>query len=363
MDLGRPFSLYPASGMMIIKIPGHRRKQKPQEEAMRSFSARARAILSVAVVVLALAASAGISLAQSGYPDKPVRVILPFGPGGVADVTMRLVAQKLSERLGQNFFVDNRPGAGGIIAAKSALSYPADGYTLYLAGNGTAISQTLFKDLPYSIVKDFVPVTFLAQFDMLLAAKADSPNDSVQKLVAYGKAHPGKLNLGTVAPGSTQNLSAELFKLLTGVDATIITFKTTPELVTAIIRGDIDVGFDYLAAFRPSIAGKQIKIIATGGDKPNAELPGVPTVKDSGYPEYLVTSWNALQARVGIPPAIVKKLNEEVNIVLKMPDIKARMADLGMEPMLGTPEQLGERMRSEIKRWAVVIEKAGIPKK
>jgi tripartite-type tricarboxylate transporter receptor subunit TctC len=181
--------------------------------------------------------------------------------------------------------------------------------------------------------------------------------------VAYAKEHPGKLNFGTVAPGSTQNLSAEFFKLQTGANATIITYKTTPELVTAIVRGDIDVGFDYLAAFRPAIAGKQIKIIAIGGAAPNEELPGVPTVKDSGYPEYVVASWNALQAKKGTPPEIIKKLNAEVNAVLKLPEVKTRMSELGMEPLLGTPEQLGARMASEIKRWANVIEKAGIPRK
>ncbi len=330
---------------------------------MRTLSACARAVLSVAVTVLALVAGSTFAVAQANYPDRPVRVILPFGPGGVADVTMRLVAQKLTERLGQNFYIENRPGAGGIAGAKSALSYPADGYTFYLAGNGTAISQTLFKDLPYNILTDFVPVTFLAQFDMLLATKAGSQHDSVQKLVAYAKANPGKLNFGTVAAGSTQHLSAELFKMLTGIDATMIMFKTTPDMVTAIIRGDIDVGFDFLAAFRPTIASNQIKIIATGGEKPNAELPGVPTVKDSGYPDYLVTSWNALQARAGTPPAIIKKVNDEVNAVLALPEIKARMADLGMEPLIGTSEQMGARMASEIKKWAVVIEKANIPTK
>jgi tripartite-type tricarboxylate transporter receptor subunit TctC len=329
----------------------------------RKSGALARAKLTMAAAILAVAGCVGSAHAQAKFPEKPVRIVLPFGPGGVADVTMRLVAQKLTERLGQNFFIENRPGAGGILGANTALSYPADGYTYYLAGNGTAISQSLFKSLPYNIVTDFVPVTFLASFDMLLATKVDSPHDSVQKVVAYAKAHPGKLNFGTVAPGSTQNLSAELFKLLTGANATIITYKTTPDLVTAIVRGDIHVGFDYLAAFRPSIASKQIKIIATGGPNPHEELPSVPLVKDSGYPEYVVTSWNALQAKKGTPPDAVKKLNAEVNAVLKLPEVKARMSELGMSPLLGTPEQLGERMAFEIKRWAVVIEKAGVPRK
>ncbi len=329
----------------------------------QNSTALTRVKISIAAAVLATAGCVGIAKAQTNFPDRPVRIVLPFGPGGVADVTMRLVAQKLSERMGQNFYIENRPGAGGILGATTALTYPADGYTFYLAGNGTAISQTLFKKLPYNIVTDFVPVTFLAQFDMLLATKVNSPHDSVQKIVAYANEHPGKLNFGTVAPGSTQNLSAELFKLLTGAKTTIITYRTTPELVTAIVRGDIDVGFDYLAAFRPNLANKQIKIIATGGATPNEELPGVPTVTDSGYPEYVVTSWNALQAKKGTPPEIIKKLNAEVNAVLKLPEIKTRMSELGMEPLLGTSEQLGARMAFEIKRWATVIDKAGIPKK
>lgn len=328
----------------------------------RMSHALARVRVSIAAIVLT-AACAGLVRAETNFPEKPVRIVLPFGPGGVADVTMRLVAQKLSERLGQNFFIENRPGAGGIVGATSALAYPADGYTFYLAGNGTAISQSLFKSLPYHILNDFVPVAFLAKFDMLLAAKADTPRDTVQKLVAYAKEHPGKLNFGTVAPGSTQNLSAELFKLVTGAQATIVTYKTTPDLVTAIVRGDIDVGFDYLAAFRPSIASKQLTIIATGGATPHDELPGVPTVKDGGYPEYVVASWNALQARKGTPPEIVRKLNAEINTVMKLPEVKARMSELGMEPLSGTSEQLGERMQFEIKRWATVIDKAGIPRK
>jgi tripartite-type tricarboxylate transporter receptor subunit TctC len=330
---------------------------------LKRSAALARAGLSMAAAVLALAGWVGAARAETKFPEKPVRIILPFGPGGVADVTMRLVTQKLSERMGQNFYIENRPGAGGILGATSALSYPADGYTFYLAGNGTAISQSLFKSLPYNIVTDFVPVAFLAQFDMLLATKINSPHDSVQKVVAYAKKHPGKLNFGTVAPGSTQNLSAELFKLVTGANATIVTYKTTPELTTAIVRGDIDVGFDYLAAFRPSIASKQIRIIATGGATPNEELPGVPTVKDSGYPEYVVSSWNALQAKKGTPPDIIEKLNAEINAVMKMPEIKTRMTELGMEPLTGTPDQLGQRMAFEIKRWATVIDKAGIPRK
>jgi tripartite-type tricarboxylate transporter receptor subunit TctC len=294
------------------------------------------------------------------YPDKPVRIIVPYGPGGVADVTMRLVAQKLSERMGQQFFIENRPGAGGVVAAKAAATAAPDGYTLYLNGNGAAISVSLFKSLPYDVVKDFTSISMLAQFDMLLATKAGSQFDSVQKLVTYARANPDKLNFGTIAPGSTQHLSAELFKLLTGIRATIVTFRTTPELVTALLRDDVAVGFDYYAALRSGIVAKQLSIIATSGDHQIPQLPGIPTVKDSGYPDYLVTSWNALSGPTGIPSDIVAKLNSEVNAVLAMPEVKNRVAELGMESIGSTPEQFTERMKTEIEKWRRVIEKSGV---
>jgi tripartite-type tricarboxylate transporter receptor subunit TctC len=328
---------------------------------MHLLGVRLGAILGAATVLCALLAGLDYSMAQAKYPERPVRIILPFGPGGVADVTMRLVAQQLGERLGHTFIIDNRPGAGGIVATKAALSSAPDGYTFFLGGNGTAISQTLFKSLPYNLRTDFMPVTGMAQFDMLLATRADSPHDSVQKLVAYAKANPGKLNFGTVATGSTQNLSAALFKLVTGVDAALVIFRTTPDLVNGILQGDIDVGFDYYAAFRPTITNKQLRIIATSGEKANPDLPGVPLVKDL-YPEYVVTSWNALWAPTGVPPEIIQKINSEVNAILALPEIQKRMAGLGMEPMFGTSEQLGQRMQRDIKKWADVIEKAGIPK-
>jgi len=329
----------------------------------RKSSASACLKLSIAVAALATAGWIGVSQAQTTYPNKPVRIILPYGPGGVADVTVRLVAQKLGERMGQNFFVDNRPGAGGIVAAKATLSSPADGYTLTLTGNASAISESLFKSLPFNTLKDFTSVSALAEFEMLLVTKAGSPLDSVAKVVAYAKEHPGKLNFGTIATGSTQNLSAELFRMETGAKAVIVVFKTTPDLIAAILRGDIDVGFDYLAALRPVIAGKKLTVIATSGETPNPELPNVPIVKASGYPDYVVTSWNALSAPAGVPKEIVAKLNQEIVAVLKLPDIQQRMAALGIKPMIGPPELLTERLKSDTVKWAKVIEAAHIEKR
>ncbi len=322
----------------------------------------ARACLSALAVILALAGDIAQSAAQSKYPERPVRIVVPYGPGGVADVTTRLVAQKLSEALGQGFVIENRPGAGGIVGAKVVLAAPPDGYTLFLAGNGSAISESLFKSLPFNVVRDFTPVSPLAEFEMLLTTKSDSPLDTVAKVVAHAKANPGKLNFGTIATGSTQNLSAELFKLTAGVQAAIVIYKTTPELVTAILRGDVDVGFDYYAAFGASIVNNQMKVIATSGERRTPQLPSVPTVKESGYPDYVVTSWNALQGPAGLPASIVTKLNEQVIAALKTPEIQKRMSDLGMQPMIGSPEFLNERMRSDIAKWANVIKAAGIEK-
>jgi tripartite-type tricarboxylate transporter receptor subunit TctC len=320
------------------------------------------ACLSAVAVIGALAGSVSLSQAQTKYPEKPVRIIVPYGAGGVADVTTRLVAQKLSEGMGQAFIIENRPGGGLIVGAKAVLASPPDGYTLFLAGNGSAISESLFKALPFNVIRDFTPVSALAEFEMLLATKADSPLDTVAKVVAHAKANPGKLNFGTIATGSTQNLSAELFKMTTGVQAEIVIYKTTPELVTAIMRGDIHVGFDYYAAFGPAVVNKQMKVIATSGEKRTPQLSDVPTVKESGYPDYIVTSWNAFQGPAGLPKDIVTKLNEHVVAVLNTPDIQKRMGDLGMQPMIGSPEFLNERMKSDIAKWAKVIQAAGIEK-
>lgn len=359
MDSGRQGAIMTVSSRPIGKIARLMAgaKNAPGGDDMTAFTRRT----ALSAAALALIAYGFASEAKAQYPDKPVRIILPYGPGGVADVTTRLVAQKLSEQMGQNFYIENRPGAGGVVAAKAALSAPADGYTLFLTGNGSAINESLFKAPPYNALTDFTSIGMLAEFEMLLVTKADSRFDTIEKVVAYAKAHPGKLNFGAINVGSTQNLSAELFRMTAGIKAALVTYRTTPDLVTAIARGDVDVGFDYLAPLRPMINGTRIRVIATSGDHPDPQLPGVPIVKTT-YPDYVVTSWNALSGPAGIPKDVVGKLNGEVNAVLNLPEIKERMATLGMEPMPVTPEQMNARMKHDIAKWRVVIDQAGIPK-
>jgi tripartite-type tricarboxylate transporter receptor subunit TctC len=297
------------------------------------------------------------------YPERTVRIIVPYGAGGIADVTMRLVAQKLTGRFGQQFIIDNRPGAGGAVGVKAAASAAPDGYTLSMIGGGLTISAALFKSLPYDLVNDFIPVSTTAFYSLVIAAKAGSPLKTVQDVIAASRANPGKLNFGTINPGSNQHLSAELFRAMSGIKVTMIPYKTTPELVTALVRGDIDVAFEYQAALQGSLDDRQIIAIATTGRERASVLPNVPTVEESGIPDYEVTSWNGLAAPAGTPANIVNLLNNRMNFALSLPDIKSAMAKFGMEARGSTVDDLRARIRRDIDKWTKVIETAGIEKK
>jgi tripartite-type tricarboxylate transporter receptor subunit TctC len=314
-------------------------------------------LFAVAIVVCV-----GSAHALTGYPNHPVRIVLPYGPGGVADVTTRLLAQKLQERLGQQFVVDNRPGAGGIVASEAGAHAAPDGYTLTLTGNATAISKSLFKSLPFDVMRDFTSVSVMAWLDLLIATKADGPLKSVQDIIAAAQKAPGKLNFGTINLGSTQNLAAELFRLDTQVNVTMVTFRTTPELVTALLRGDVDVGFDYLAGLHAQLNDQQLRAVATTGAKRSPSTPGIPAVTESGVPDYVVTSWNAISAPAATPSDIVHFLSSEIVESLKSPDIQAKALQFGLDARGSTPEEMQTYMRDDIAKYAAIIEKAGIEK-
>src|SRR5436190_2386695 len=205
----------------------------------------------------------------------------------------------MTERTKQQVVIENRPGAGGLMSAKAVLEAPPDGYTLGVVGNGQAIAMSLFKARPYNVLTDFTFVSITARFEMLLAVKAESPLKSLQDVVTAARKDPGKLNFGAINPGSTQNLSAHLFKQVSGSDVTIVPYKTTPDLVTAVLRGDVDLGFDFYAGFQSVISDNQVRIVATSGEGRNPLLRDVPTASESGIPEYVVTSWNGLAAKAG----------------------------------------------------------------
>ena len=293
--------------------------------------------------------------AQSDYPNRPVQLIVPYGAGGIADVGMRILADQLTGRLKQQFVVENRPGAGGIVAAKAVASAAPDGYTVLMTGNNNAISASLFKSLPYNILTDFASTSTTSFFDLLIVTRAGSPLRSVEDIVKMARVNPGRLNIATINPGSTQNLAAELFRSVADIKVTIVPFRTSPDMATALLRGDVDVAFEFYAAIRGQIADNT-------GRKRTAYLPAIPTVQESGIKDFEVVSWNGISVPAATPSAVVQILTRAINEVLARTDVQEKVSKLGMEMRGSTPEAMTERMKSDIAKWAAVIEKAGIPK-
>jgi tripartite-type tricarboxylate transporter receptor subunit TctC len=314
-------------------------------------------LLAAAATVLLTAAAQA-----QNYPARPVRIVLPFGAGGIADITVRLIADKLGDRLGERFIVDNQPGAGGMAAARSVTSAPADGYTLALISNGNAIDVPLFRKLSYDPVKDFVPVAGFCSFDLTLTTGAANPYATLGDFLKDARANPGKLNIGTISVGSTQNLGAELLRTLAGIDATIIPYRSTPDLMIALFRNDVQLAVEFYAATKSGIDDGKLRLLATGGATRSPLTPDTPTAAEAGVPGYEVSSWNALFGKTGTPPAIVARLNEAVREVVAMPDVQKRMLELGLEAQAGSPEEIGARLKSDIAKWTKVIDDAHIPK-
>jgi tripartite-type tricarboxylate transporter receptor subunit TctC len=335
------------------------RAQAGEHSATRRFRHTLAAVVACTAAICILSAACAQS---AGYPQKPVRVFVPYGPGGVGDLTIRLLADKLGQELKQQFVVENRPGAGGIVNMSEVLRARPDGYTLGEMGNGQAISMSLFQKLPYNVLTDFASISVAASFEMLLAVPDKSPYRSLKELVDAAQKDPGKINLGAINPGSTQNLSAHLFQQVTGAQYTVIPYRTTPDLVTALLRGDVDLGFDYYAALQGVIGPDKIRIIATSGEHRNPLLKDVPTASESGFPDYIVTSWNGLGVPARVPAEIVAILNAAVNKALSDPELRAKMISLGMEAGGSTSQQMHDRLAADAAKWREVIEKAGIPK-
>jgi tripartite-type tricarboxylate transporter receptor subunit TctC len=312
----------------------------------------------LALAAFSICASAGAQPSST----KPIRLVVPFGPGGVADLTARTVAQKMSESMGQSIIIDNKPGAGGVVAADTVAKAPPDGLTVLLMSNGNAVSVGLFKHLPFDTVKDFAPVSTLGYFDMAVVTAADSKLKTLQDLLAHAKAHPGTVNIGTINTGSTQHLAAELFKRSTGIDAQVVPFNGSPAMITALRGGQIDAGVEILAPILGQISGKALRPLAVMGARRSFALPDTPTVAESGAPGFKVASWNALAVPARTPPAVIARLNKEANAALAAPDVKERLRQLGVEAQGSTTQQQAELLKSEIQRWSEVIRLAGIPK-
>ena len=312
----------------------------------------------LAAVVLWTATGA---FAQS-YPNKPIHVIVGFGPGGVGDLTCRVVAQKLSAQLGQQVLIENRPGAAQIVAADAVAKAAPDGYTLLLMTNGNAVSASLFKSLPYDTVADFASVSTLGFFDIAVVTKSDSNLKSIKDVLAYAKANPGKLNIGTISIGSTQYLSAELFKEMSGIDAVIVPYKGSPDVLVALRGNDVQVAFDMLAPIRSQFKSGVVNILAITSDRRFPGLPDVPTVAESGIAGYQASSWNAISVPAKTPRALIDRLSKEINTALASPEVKSKLLELGVVARASTPEEMKAHLVSEINKWRGVIERAKIQK-
>ena len=305
-------------------------------------------------------AVAGGAVAQGAFPERPITLVVPFGPGGIADLTARTVAQAMSATLRQPIVVDNKPSAGSIVGSTGVAQAAPDGYTLLLMSNANAVSASLFKKLPFDVQKDFAPVGMLGLFDLALFVNADSRFKTVAELVADAKARPGKLTIGTIAVGSTQHLSAELFKARTGIDVLIVPYKSSPALLTALRAGEIDAAFEILGPMLPQLQAKAVRALAVTSDQRFEALPAVPTMMQAGVPNYGVASWNALAAPARTPQAVIDRLNAAANEALKSPAVKDKLLALGVRPQGGTPQQLGTLLAREIAHWREVIRAARI---
>ena len=302
-----------------------------------------------------------LAFAQA-YPTKPIRIVLPFGPGGVADITTRTIAPKLTESLGQQIIVDNMPSAGGIRASETVAHAQPDGYTLLLLTNGNAVSQALFKSLPYDPVNDFAMISTVGYFSMVLVTGSKSKYQTLKDFIAAAKASPGKLNIGTITPGGTQHLAGELFRSSAGIDAVVVPHKTTGEVVVATLNGTVDLGVDFIAPLLSSIKSGQLRALAVTAGKRFPGLPDVPTAIEAGVPGYDVASWNALAAPAKTPQPILEKVHDALVKALAAPEVQKRFAELGVEGRASTPEELKAFYASETRRWTQVVERARIPK-
>jgi len=320
------------------------------------------ALVVLAAIAAPVSAQAPAKSPGQAYPTKPIRFLVPFGPGGVGDITARVAAQKLSASLGQQVIIDNRPGAGGIVASELVAKAEPDGYTMLLLNNAHAISMSLFKSLPYDTLRDFAPVSSLATFSIVLLVNPDSPVKSVKDLIASARSSPGKLNVGTIQIGATQHLSTELFKSMTGIDWVHVPYTNTGLLLTGLRGNGVQVAFEFIAPVVGMVKAGQFRALAVTTRTRFSGLPDIPTVHESGVPGFEVTSWNGIGVPAKTPRPIIDRLNRAITEALAAPDIKQRFQEMAVDTFPSSPDGYRKHIAAEIAKWGKVIETAKIPR-
>ena len=311
------------------------------------------------VIALTAALTALPCLAQP-YPAKPIRLLVPFGPGGVGDITSRAVMQKMSESIGQQIIIDNRPSAGGIVATETVAKSDPDGYTLMLLNNTNAVSAAMFKKLPYDTVKDFEMVSTIGAFSIVVLVAPDSPVKTVKELIAQAKAAGGKFNIGSINIGTTQFLSAELLKSMAALNAASVPFNNTAGVLTALRGNDVQAAMEFLPPVLGQIRANTLRALAVTSLTRSPMLPNVPTLAESGLPGYEVNSWNGIAVAAKTPKAIIERLNKEIHAAVNSPVLVQRFQELGVSQNLSTPDGMRKLLVDEIAKWNALIDKAKI---
>ena len=320
----------------------------------------ARNSFAVAAFFLALA-SPSSSYAQASYPDKPVRIIVPFAAGGVADLLPRIVGEKLTRKWGQPVVVENKTGAAGNIGMAEGARAAPDGYTLLLAPAGNlTVNPKLFPNLPFDTDRDLTPVTLLAQSPNVLVVHPSVPAKTFRELLAYAKANPGKLNFASPGDGSGAHLAGELLNADAGITTQHVPYKGMAPAVNDLLGGQVQMMFAGISTVMQHVKAGKLVALAIASPRRSPQLPDVPTVAESGLPGFDVTSWYGIVVRSGTPPAIVQKVQRDMAEALQSPDVQARLQDLGLEPVGNTPAEFKARIEAESRKWGAIVESAGI---
>ena len=312
-----------------------------------------------AFAALVLALIAGAVVAQP-WPSKPIKWVVPFAPGGTTDILARTIGEKLSVALGQPIIVENKPGAGGGVGAEQVAKSPPDGYTIMGGTISThAINASLYKNLPYDPVRDFAPITLIVRVPNMLVVNPDVPAKDVRELIALLKTNPGKYSFASSGNGTSQHLSGELFKVMTGVEMQHVPYRGSPPALADVVGGQVTMTFDNITTAWPLVKGGKLRALAVTTAKRSPIAPDVPTLAESGLAGYEIGSWQGVFAPAGVPAEIVKRFNAEIVRIINAPDVRQKLVDMGAEPAPNTSEEFAAMVKAEVAKWADVVRKSG----
>jgi len=319
-----------------------------------------RRVCALALLAFSLTLSAPVASWAQDYPSKPVRIIVPFGAGGPADVFSRQLAQHLSESLKQSFVVEDRPGAGSIIGSDAVAKSAPDGYTLLTMSNTHTVNESLTPNKPFQLMRDFVPVAAINYSDLVMVIHPSLPAKDLKEFIALAKSKPGELNYASSGPGTPYHMAGELFKSLSGTNLVHVPHKASGEMRNSVIGGHVQMTFDAITTMASNVKAGQVRALGTSASKRSTVLPDVPTIAEAGVPGYETTIWLGIMAPAGTPKVIVDKLNAEINKAINRPDVKEAWDKQGAVPMVMSPAEFDAYLRKDIDKWAQVVKAAGL---